>query len=465
MLNNASMKNWSRSRTTLVAMALGFGSLVATTSPIAVGQDTNPPASSQLARTDAQLQADAQKQLSSAPGVSGQGLTATAHDGVVTITGSVPDEVTRQLAENAVSGVSGVKSVQNRLKVGDVPEESPAQTDAAVPAQDQAPPAQAEQAPSPAQAPPSNTQQGTNDGWGPAGPPPDAVNGQVPPPPAESGSGAPNPPSNPAPRPGTSYGPPPSVGGGYPAYPGDPRAQYPNGASPARPQYRSYQEGTQPPPAPQYVQPRGPVTIPAGSLVTVRLQGPIDGRHVQTGDTFIVNVARDVFQEGVLALPVGATLEGKVVAVKKPGSFAGGGFIQLQLTQLDLDGHSYPVASDIFSTATPGKGANSAANTIGGAAFGAILGAAIGGGSGAAIGAVAGGGTGAAISSATPGPRSFIPAEAMITFHLAGPLTIQPVSYQEATRLAATMPQPRPVLLPRRAYYPPPVGYYPYYRY
>jgi hypothetical protein len=51
----------------------------------------------------------------------------------------------------------------------------------------------------------------------------------------------------------------------------------------------------------------------------------------------------------------------------------------------------------------------------------------------------------------------------MITFHLKSPLTLQPVSYEEATRLAASMPQARPVVLqPRRAYLPPPPGYYPY---
>jgi len=430
------MRNWSRSRTTLVAMAIGCGSLVLSASPaaFAMGQDTNT-AATQGARSDAQIQADAQKQLSTAPGVSGQGLTATASNGVVTITGSVPDEVTRQLAENAMSGVAGVKSVQNNLTINGVP----------------APPANAAPAD---QAQPAGQQAQNNNGWGPAGPPPDAVNGQVPPPPASDTAA-------PAPQPGTSYGAPPA-GNGYPAYPGYPPGQYPNGAAPMRPQYQSYQ-APQAPPRQQFVQPKGPVTVPAGSLVTVRLQNAIDAHHLEPGDTFIVNVSRDVFQDGVLALPLGATMEGKVVDVKKPGAFSGGGFIQLQLTQLDLDGHSYPLASDIFSTETPGKGARSAANTIGGAAFGALLGAAVGGGSGAAIGAVAGGGTGAALSAASPAPRTFIPAETMITFHLKSPLTLQPVSYEEATRLAASMPQARPVVLqPRRAYLPPPPGYYPY---
>jgi hypothetical protein len=215
-----------------------------------------------------------------------------------------------------------------------------------------------------------------------------------------------------------------------------------------------------------YVQPSGPVTLPEGTLLTVRLQNYIDSRHLQVGDVFVANAARDVFENGVLAIPLGATIEGHVVAVKKPGAFSGDGDIQIELTQLYLSGQPYPLATDVFSTRTPGKGGYSAANTIGGAAFGAILGAAFGGGPGAAVGAVAGGATGAAISSATPGPRSFIPAETLITFHLKSPATVQPVSLDEATRLAASMP--RPVLRPRPVYYGPPPGYYgypyPYYR-
>ncbi len=460
---NTGMKDWSLSRRTLVAMALGCGTLMLGSGPasFAMGQEANAPAASQANRTDSQIQNDVQKQLA-APGISGQKITATTNNGVVTLTGSVTDEVTRQLAENAASGVAGVKSVQNDLAVGDVPPPAPSEAALAPNQEAQAQDGQT----APAQqggAPGSNN---TNNGWGPAGPPPDAVNGQIPPRSADDqnsqgGQAAPSG-QAPAPQPGTSYGAPPNQYPGYPGYAGAGQypggAQYPNGQAPIRPQYQGYQPA--PAPRPQYVQPKGPVTIPAGALVTVRLQNPIDARRTKDGDMFVVNVSRDVFQDGVLALPVGATLEGKVVAVKKPGAFAGGGYIQLALTQLDLDGHSYPLASDIFSTVTPGKGGYSAANTIGGAAFGAILGAAVGGGSGAAIGAVAGGGTGAAVSSLTPPPRTFIPAETVITFHLSTPLTVQPVSYQEATRLAATMPNQRPVVLqPRRVFYGPP-GYY-----
>jgi hypothetical protein len=450
--SNKSLTGKALGSRTLAAIALGGAVLFTAAAPAndAFAQDA---ATSQAVRSDAQIQADVLRQIATAPGITGQKITATTSNGVVTLTGSVTDEVTRQLAENAASGVAGVKSVQNNLTVGDLP--APDATASNGGEQQGAAPQQ------PAQQP-ANPNSSVNNGWGPAGPPPDAVNGQIPPQPAAGTQ------PQAAPQQGTTYGPPMGANPNYPpqgsypqqgnAYPnsGYPSGNYPpqNGQLPARPVYRPA-----PPPARPYV-PSGPVTIPAGTLLTVRLQNFIDARRVQAGDVFIVNAARDVFQDGVLAVPLGATLEGHVVAVKKPGAFSGEGDIQVELSQLDLDGHSYPIATDIFSTKTPGKGGYSAANTIGGAAFGAILGAAIGGGPGAAVGAVAGGAGGAAISTATPAPRSFIPAETLITFHLKSPATIQPVSPDEATRLAASMP--RPVLRPRPVYYGPRPVYYGY---
>ena len=108
------------------------------------------------------------------------------------------------------------------------------------------------------------------------------------------------------------------------------------------------------------------------------------------------------------------------------------------------------------------------------ALLGAIIGGVAGGGAGAAIGAVAGGTVGTAASAATHGPHVWIPAEALVTFHLNTPLTVDPVSQQEAARLAQGLYPGGPNLYRRQPYYgrpygpvyycyPPPVCYRPYY--
>ncbi len=102
-----------------------------------------------------------------------------------------------------------------------------------------------------------------------------------------------------------------------------------------------------------------------------------------------------------------------------------------------MGGNSYSLATDTFNTSGPGKGGYTAANTVGTAALGAVIGAVAGGGPGAAIGAVAGTGVGLGASAATPGPRSVVPPEALLSFHLTSPATVQPVSAQEAYRMEA----------------------------
>ena len=95
--------------------------------------------------------------------------------------------------------------------------------------------------------------------------------------------------------------------------------------------------------------------------------------------------------------------------------------------------------------------------------MGALIGGAVGGGGGAAVGAVAGGGAGTALS-APGGPHAWIPAEALVTFHLNAPVTVDPVSQEEAMRLAQGLYPGGPQLYRRRAYAPgyppPPPGYY-----
>ena len=307
------------------------------------------------------------------------------------------------------------------------------------------------------------TQQAPNPGqpgdWGPAGPPPDAQNGQIPPPAdnaaQDQDQGPPQypgqtPPAAPA-QPGVGYGQPPR-----PAY--QPGQSQSNG-------YNGYQAPQASAPAPP---PSGPVTLTKGMLLAIRTSEPLDSKKVKPGDYFQGTVAQSVYVGNVLAIPRGAQVTGRVVDVKKPGELKGGASIALQLTNLNLGGNSYVLATDIFDTSSPGKGGYTAANTVGATALGAAIGAIAGGGPGAAIGAVAGAGVGLGASAATPGPRSVVPPESVLTFHLASEAVVQPVSYQEASQLEANSAPPArryppgPYGYGPAGYAPPPPGYAPY---
>ncbi len=222
-----------------------------------------------------------------------------------------------------------------------------------------------------------------------------------------------------------------------------------------------YQGYAAPPPQP----PSGPVTIPAGTLLQIRTSEPLNVTKLQPGASFQVTVASDVYQGNVLAIPRGAVLQGTVVDVKQPGRFGGSGVLDLRLSQLQLGGTSYPIQTDLWSSKSPNKAGYTATNTAGGAIMGALIGGLIGRGPGAAIGALAGGGAGLLASGATNGPRVMLPPETILNFHLSRPLTVQPVSWQEAQRLAANVPQlqQRPLYPRPYPYYPPPPPPYPYY--
>lgn len=358
------------------------------------------------------LQAAVSSALSHDALLKNQPVTATTANGVVTLSGTVETEQQRQEAETTAANVPGVGGIQNNITVTGS-QSSQAQTAPPPP-----PPADAQQTPPP---PPPDSQQ--------ASPAPGSE--QVPPPPP------PDQPAQPAPYPQ----------GGYP------QGGSPQGAYPQQPYGGGY--GSYPPPQ----QNSGPVTIPSGTLVQVRVSETLDVTKLQDGAPFQATAASDVFEGNVLAIPRGAVLQGTVVQAKKPGALGGSGELQLQITSINLGGKVYPVASDIWSSKGPNKAGYTAGNTVGGAVVGALIGGLIGRGPGAAIGAVAGGGAGLAASSATNGPRIFLPAETLLNFHLSAPVTVQPVSWQEAQRLAQSAPQ----LQRRPVYMAPPYPYgYPY---
>ena len=202
------------------------------------------------------------------------------------------------------------------------------------------------------------------------------------------------------------------------------------------------------------------VTIPAGAMLRMRINQPLDTAHAKPGQHFNGIVVNDVAAGGAVAIPRGAAVEGTVVDVKKAGALSGRAELSLQLTQVTLAGKTYPIATDIWDHHAGDKAVQTVDRTAATTGVGALVGAAAGGGEGAAIGA----GIGAALglgSSAASRSEIYIPAEGLLTFQMAQPATVATVSQQEMDRLAQGVPGNGPQQLQRR--YPAPY-YGPYYR-
>jgi hypothetical protein len=412
------------------------------------------------ARSDLAIQSDVLKALSSYPDISGEHITATTRNGTVTLAGTASSDTAKNQAQVVAATVDGVSSVVNNVTVtggGAGNNQASAQDPAdANQAQDNQQPVQQAQSTDPNQQqapykPQDQPQPGTSGQWGQAGPPPDVQNGQIPQQPEadQSQAGAQSdqyPGQNPAP----GNGAPPQ----RPAYIG----QYPQQGY-GQQGYGQQHYGGQ---NSSYAAPHlssAPLTLQPGTLFSIRTSEPLDSRRLKGGETFQATVAQDMYQGQYLAIPRGAVLQGRVIGVKKPGALRGDAGFALQITSLTLGGQTYPVLTDTFATDTRGKGGYTTANTVGGAAIGALIGAVAGGGPGAAIGAVAGGTVGLGASAASAGPRSIMPPETLLTFHLKAPLTVNPISLAEVQQLQASVAPPRRPVRPRPPY---PYGYYPY---
>jgi hypothetical protein len=199
------------------------------------------------------------------------------------------------------------------------------------------------------------------------------------------------------------------------------------------------------------------VTIPQGTLLQLRTNEAVGSKKAKDGEPVQFTVIRDVAVGGVLALPKGATVHGVITEAKKVGAgdLGGSSELALRLTSLDLGGQSYPLDSDQFKVKGPNKAGQTVGSAVGGGILGTIIGCAVGRGFGCAVGAGAGVAAGTAASAASSGPQVWIPAEALVTFHLNSPLTVTPVGAQEAARLAQGLYQGGPNLYRR--------GPYPYY--
>jgi hypothetical protein len=177
-----------------------------------------------------------------------------------------------------------------------------------------------------------------------------------------------------------------------------------------------------PPPPPRPVTQQ--LTLDAGTVVPVTLTEALDSKTAQPNDVFHATLSSDLMSHGVVAIPRGAPVLGRIVDVKEAAHFKGNALLTIELTELTARGRKITLVTDSYSKTGSGRGKNTAEKAGGGAAFGAIVGALAGGGKGAAIGALAGGGAGAGVNAVTRGQQAQIPSETHLQFQLQSPITI-----------------------------------------
>lgn len=167
------------------------------------------------------------------------------------------------------------------------------------------------------------------------------------------------------------------------------------------------------------------VTIPAGTLLTVRVNETLSTRRNQTGDSFSATLDQPVVVDGFVIAERGSKVEGRVAESDPGGRVKGVSHIALELVRLSTsDGQRVRLQTESFAKEGQKDTKRDVAKIGAAAGIGAAIGAIAGGGKGAAIGAAAGGAAGTGGVMATRGAPAELPAETRVSFRLREPITI-----------------------------------------
>jgi hypothetical protein len=208
------------------------------------------------------------------------------------------------------------------------------------------------------------------------------------------------------PAPAASAAPPPAAAAPPPAAPAPASAPPPGPAMAMT---------AAPPPAPR------PITVPSGTPIVVRMGQTVSAKENSVGDSFGGTLAQSVVVRGTTIFRAGAPVTGVVTASKGQGRFKGDGALGITVRRVG----NYDVTTSAYEKSVGGKGKRTAIFAGGGGGAGALIGGIAGGGKGALLGGLLGAGGGTAAGAFTGNKNVSVPAESVVTFNLAAPITVK----------------------------------------
>lgn len=192
------------------------------------------------------------------------------------------------------------------------------------------------------------------------------------------------------------------------------------------------EQRAQPPAAWEKVSERK-VSLPAGTMLAVRLIDRVSSDKSQAGDRFEGTLDRPVVVGGKVVADKGSSVVGRVVRVRKAGRMTAPSELVLELVELVCPTDRVAIQTDPIERSGESSSHTGDAVAIGStAALGTALGAIFGGGKGAAIGAAAGGAVGAGGTLGAKGKPTAVKSEAVLMFRLRSQATVMVMEKKEA---------------------------------
>ena len=150
----------------------------------------------------------------------------------------------------------------------------------------------------------------------------------------------------------------------------------------------------------------------------------IDSSKQKAGYRFTASLETNLQADNVVVARRGTTVYGVLATASSAGKMKGSSELGLELTDIVINGSSYPLLTSQYEIQGKGEGSNTAKKVVGGAGLGALIGGLAGGGKGAGIGVLAGAGAGTAVAATKKGQQLSIPSESLLEFRLAQPVEL-----------------------------------------
>jgi hypothetical protein len=170
--------------------------------------------------------------------------------------------------------------------------------------------------------------------------------------------------------------------------------------------------------------PRSTISIPAGTVLDVRLEETLDTKRNRPGDRFTATLMRPIVLDGRTVIPKGTPFTGHLTESKASGRFKGRALMSLNLDSFELNGRRHEIRTTHVGRESGGHKKRNWVLIGGGSGVGSAIGAIAGGPAGALIGAGAGAGAGTAGAAFTGKKNVRVAVETPLAFSLRAPVTL-----------------------------------------
>lgn len=157
-------------------------------------------------------------------------------------------------------------------------------------------------------------------------------------------------------------------------------------------------------------------TLACGTTLLARMMDSVSS-HNAAGATFTTKLEYNLVENGVVVVPAGTVIYGKVQSSTQARRAFGKSTLDLRLAQMVVGGSPVPIATSGFQQAREASIKKAARGAAAGAAIGAIVDGGDGAGKGAAIGAT--------VSLLKKGQTITVPPGTLLEFNLTQPITIR----------------------------------------